>query len=224
MAFTLKKAASALMTGVIAAVLFVLPVSAQDTNGETFVQTLADEATGILNDESMNDTVLVAEFQNMFIQKTAIRQFGRSALGPYSRVATDEEFDQYIELLEQYATSIVASNLSEYSGERIVVNGSTVEERSSYAYVNVDSDVMSRNGDKIAGVRWLLIRREGEYRLYDITVEAPAEEGTFSLLQMQREEFGSIISNNGDRIRPLLRYLRTRITESGMTPANHASN
>jgi len=76
------------------------------------------------------------------------------------------------------------------------------------------------DGDRLAGVRWLLIRREDQYRVYDLTVETPDENGTFSLLQTQREEFNSVLSSNGGRIGLLLDYLRDRIRESGMTPAN----
>jgi len=224
MMFVSTQVAKAFVISILAIGLLASPAAARDTDGEVFVQSMANDATALLNDETLNEQAVISQFQTLFIQKTAIRQFGRSALGAYSRTTSDDEFNQYIELLEQYATAIVATNLSEYSGEEIVVRDSSIDERANFAYVNIDSDVIGRNGNRIAGVRWLLIRRGGEYRIYDITVETPAEEGTFSLLQTQREMFSSIISNNGNRINPLLRYLRDQITESGMTPANMASN
>lgn len=207
--------------GTLLALLVILPVHAQeDTAAEAWVQDLADHAISIMSNPASTEADIVTEFQTLLVEHAALRQFGRSALGTYARDITDEEFEQYVELLEQYASSVVRSRLDQYSGETLTVAGSSVNERSNFAYVSVDSNITNVDGEHLAGVRWLLIRREGEYRVYDITVEAPAETGTFSLLQTQREEYTSIITQNNGRICALLRYLRDRIREQGMEPAN----
>lgn len=193
---------------------------AQDDAAEAWVQDLADRGIGILGDPALSQDDIIAEFQDLLVENAALRQFGRSVLGAYSRDLTDEEFEQYIELLEQYASSVVRSRLDQYSGETLTVTDSTVNERSSFAYVSVDSDVRNVDNEHLAGVRWLLVRRDGDYRVYDITVEAPAEVGTFSLRQTQQEEFTSAITQSDGRARSILRYLRNRIREQGMEPAN----
>ncbi len=216
----LNKALIGALTAVVAFGTLAGQAIARDSDGEVFVQNLANEATMVLSDGSLSPDQVANQFQTVITENTALRQFGRSALGPYSRVVTDDEFDQYIELLEQYAASVIRSRFDEYSGEQIQVKDSSVDDRENYSWVSVNSDVMSQGGEYIAGVQWTLIRRDGAYRVYDITLQAPAEEGTFSLLQTQREEFGSIIANNGDSVGPLLGYLRDRIREAGMAPAN----
>ncbi len=206
--------------GAILAATMAVPAFAQDETAEAWVQSLADRGIEIMSDSSRSQDDIISEFQALLVENTAMRQFGRSALGSYSRDLSDDEFEQYIELLEQYASSIVRARLDQYSGETLTVSGSSVNERSSFAYVSVESDVRNLDNEHLAGVRWLLIRREGAYRVYDITVEAPAEAGTFSLRQTQQEEFTSAITQNDGRARSILRYLRNRIREQGMEPAN----
>lgn len=191
-----------------------------DEAAEAWVQNLADRGIEILGDPARTHDDIVAEFQALMVENVALRQFGRSVLGSYARDLTDEEFEQYIELLEQYASSVVRARLDQYSGETLTVTDSSVNERSSFSYVSVDSDVRNVDNEHLAGVRWLLVRRDGEYRIYDITVEAPAEVGTFSLRQTQQEEFTSAITQSDGRARSILRYLRSRIREQGMEPAN----
>lgn len=213
----------AFVIGLIVAMMLPTTALAQDHGAEVFVQDLANRATAMLGNPENNVDDVVAEFQTLLVENVALRNFGRSALGPYSRVATEEEFEQYIELLEQYATSVIRGRFEKYSGQTVIVTGSSVDVRTNFAYVSVESDILSVEGDHLASIRWLLIRRERDYRIYDITVETPDESGTFSLLQTQREEFNSIISSHGGRVRALLRYLRDRIRENGMTPANEAT-
>ncbi len=197
---------------------------AQDEVAEAWVQNLADRGIGILSDPARTQDDIVSEFQMLLVENAALRQFGRSVLGSYARDLSDEEFEQFIELLEQYASSVVRSRLGEYSGETLTVTGSSVNERTGFAYVSVDSDVRNADNEHLAGVRWLLVRRDGDYRVYDITVEAPAESGTFSLRQTQQEEFTSAITQNNGRAQTILRYLRNRIREQGLVPANDRAN
>lgn len=206
--------------GVLAALLLATPALARDEAAEAWVQSLADRATGILSNPDIDEETIVTEFQTLLTEHAALRSFGRSALGAYQRVATEEEFEQYIELLEQYATSVIRSRFTEYSNQTMSVTGSTIDARANFDYISVESDILDVEGERLAGVRWILIHRNGEYRVYNIVVETPAETGTFSLLQTQQEEFNSIITGNGGRISALLRYLRNKIREAGMEPAN----
>jgi phospholipid transport system substrate-binding protein len=202
--------------------LAMAPADAADRDlaAEAWVQDLATQATDLLGNSDTTTSDVASEFQTLLVEHTALRSFGRSALGAYSRIISDEDFNRYIALLEQYGTSVVRSRFSEYSGQTVVVTGSSVDTRDNFDYVNVDSDVLDVNGDLQASVRWLLIRRNGEYRVYDITVETTDETATFSLLQTQREEFNSILSSNGGDFNALFDYLRQRIREAGMTPSN----
>jgi len=214
--------------GVALLLAFAAPVGAmtsasgadRDLAGESWVQDLANQATAMLGNPDTTEEVVAAEFQDLLVEHAALRNFGRSTLGAYTRVISDEDFDRFVALLEQYGTSVVRGRFSEYSGQTIVVTGSSVDTRENFAYVNVNSDVLDQFGDVQASVRWLLIRRGQDYRVYDLTVETIDETATFSLLQTQREEFNSVLSGNGGRIEALLDYLRQRIREAGLVPAN----
>jgi len=202
--------------------LAMAPADAADRDlaAEAWVQDIANQAAEIMSDPATTSDQIVGDFQTLIIGNAALGSFGRSALGAYSRAISEADFDRYIALLGQYATSVVQNRFSEYSGQSILVTGSSVDPRESYAYVNVNSDVLNADGDVQATVRWLLIRRDGQYRVYDITVETTDESASFSLLQTQREEFNSVLSSNGGDINALFEYLRQRIREAGGVPAN----
>jgi len=192
----------------------------RDLNAETWVQNLANDATASLANTDMSSDEAAQEFQTILIENAAMRNFGRSTLGPYSRIISDTDFDRFVALLKQYGASVVQSRFSEYEGQTILVTDSSVDARENFSYVNVNSDILSAQGSVLASVRWLLIRRGEEYRVYDLTVETNDETATFSLLQTQREEFQSILRGNGDDFESLFNFLRTRIVQAGMTPAN----
>jgi len=198
------------------------PANAQDrdTNAEAWVQEIADDATAMLSDPETSALEAAGEFHNLLSEKAAMRNFGRSALGAYSRTIGDDDFDQFVALLEQYGAGVVQGRFSEYAGQSIMVRTSTVDERENFAYVGVESDILRANGSRQASVRWLLLRRGDAYRIYDITVETLDETATFSLLQTQREEFQSVLRSNGDDFDALFEYLREGIVESGVEPVN----
>lgn len=202
--------------------LAMAPADAADRDlaAEEWVQDIANNAAEIMSDPGTTADTIVSDFENLIVTNAALGSFGRSALGAYSRTISEADFDTYVALLGQYATSVVQGRFSEYSGQTILVTGSSVDARDAFAYVNVNSDVLSAEGDVQATVRWLLIRRDGQYRVYDITVETTDESASFSLLQTQREEFNSILSGNAGNFEALFDYLRQRIREAGGTPAN----
>ncbi len=225
----MKSGVTALISGglafflVLAGPVFAMPAAMaadRDLAAEAWVQDLANEATAVLGDPATDADDIAAEFQGLLVEHAAMRNFGRSALGAYSRTISDSDFDRFVALLEQYGTSVVQSRFSEYSGQSILVTGSAVDVRTNFAYVSVDSDVLNVHGNVQASVRWLLIRRGAEYRVYDLTVETTDETATFSLLQTQREEFNSVLTSNGGRFEALFDYLRAHISEAGLDPAN----
>ena len=202
--------------------LAMAPADAADRDlaAETWVQDIANNAAEIMSDPGTTSDQIVSEFEDLIVNNAALGSFGRSALGAYSRTISEADFDIYVALLGQYATSVVQGRFSEYSGQTILVTGSSVDARENFAYVNVNSDVLSAEGDVQATVRWLLIRRNDQYRVYDITVETTDESASFSLLQTQREEFNSVLSGNAGNFDALFDYLRQRIREAGGTPVN----
>jgi ABC-type transporter MlaC component len=184
---------------------------ASDPAAERFVQELANESLNILSDAALSRNERAKRFQALFLENTALRAFGRSALGRYSRVVTDAQFEEYLTLLEDYAILIIRSRLDDYSGETVSIDSSQVDERPSITYVSVDGRVINQENKLLARITLVLIRSRDQYRLFDLRVTTPGESGTFSLLATQRDEFDSVITNNRRDINALLNHLRRQI-------------
>lgn len=201
----------------LAMALFVTPAMAgPDPDAESFIGKLADEVLTTLDDPNTTTEVRNEKFRKLFLDNTAIRVFGRSALGRYARLATEDELQTYYGLLEDYAVQIMQLRLKDYTaGTKFVVTGSELQERPKVSRAFVESDVIGADGEKKAAVRWVLLKSAtSPYKIYDISVMTPSEGGTFSLLETQRSEFDAVISNNGRKISALLDFLRQQIDKT----------
>lgn len=218
--FHLRRAGLKLLAGA----LLVLPLSfsaaaAEDKKAEAFIEDLSRRVLNVLGDQSVDEPTRHAQFRTIFLDNIALKLFGRSALGPYARVATDAELAEYYKLLEDYAVETMYIRLQSYARSTIVVLSSDSQARGDVTYSFVDSDIKDSDGTKTAGMRWVLVSSPtSPFKLYDINVVTPNESGSFALLETQRAEFNSIITNNGRKVSALLDYLKTetvRIRQTG---------
>lgn len=228
-------------TAALAALLLgagpALAAKHQDRDAEAFVQDISDKGIAIIDQATWSTDRKRTEFRNLMSRHIAFRFFGRSALGPFARVPSTEQFNAYVELLKDYAAYAMQSQLNEYVGKKVRVLSSKVKESGRLAYVAVESEVFDRASGRIEGsANWLLIRqpRKAEhsaasgdgatpaafqtaagstygYKVFDLTLQTAGESASFSLLQTQRDEFTAILSRNNRDFDELLEYIRIQI-------------
>ncbi|NWG47334.1 MAG: ABC transporter substrate-binding protein [Alphaproteobacteria bacterium] len=207
-----RRTALALLLGLVLALPFARPAMADPKAAESFIEDLALRVLNILNDTTIDETTRASRFSDVFLSNIALKSFGRSALGPYARVATPEELEAYYDLLEVYAVQTMQIRLGQFADSTVVVTSATEKAQGETTYTFVESDVREPGGTREAGVTWVLISQDGSsFKIYDINVVTPGESGSFSLLETQRAEFTSVIANNGRKISALLDFLRTEI-------------
>ena len=206
-----------LLAAFLALTLLVTPAAAgPDPAAEAFISDLADEVISTLEDPNVGTDARNEKFRKLFLDNTAIRVFGRSALGKYARLPSKEEYETYYGLLKDYAVQTMQLRLKDYTnGTRFEIKGSELQERPKVSRAYVDSDVIGDDGEKKASVRWVLLKSAtSPYKIYDVSVTTPSEGGTFSLLETQRSEFVAVLDNNGRKISALLGFLRQQIDKT----------
>ena len=109
----------------------------------------------------------------------------------------------YLTLFEDLIVTTYVDRFSRYSGERLTVSRSLVDEASGD--VLVYSDITRPAGGQPVEVGWRVRARDGTMKIVDVYVEG------VSLGQTQRSEFASVIRNTGGKVAGLLDEMRRRV-------------
>ncbi len=165
---------------------------------ESFVRSFADEGLAVLADREMSGDDRRAAFRRLLNQNFDVALVGRFALGKHWRRATASERQEYMGLFEDFVVASTTRRLSNYVNETIEIGRSRPKgERGAV----VASRIVRPHAESIR-VDWRLHRREGAWRIVDVSVEG------VSLVLTQRNEFDAVIRSGGGRIDALLKRLR----------------
>jgi phospholipid transport system substrate-binding protein len=109
--------------------------------------------------------------------------------------ATDDQKERYISAFKKYFINSYANKLDQYSGEKIIVNGS--EEAGKY--VIVDTNIVREGTDTLKiNLKWRLLNKNDDIKIIDLNIEG------ISLVIAQREEFQSFLLNNDGDLEALI--------------------
>lgn len=163
-----------------------------------FINTMGNQALAMLA-PAASTTQRAAEFRSLFRRDFDVPQIARFVLGPYWRVATPAQQQEFIRLFENYISLAYSTRLSHYAGDRLVVTGSRLIPGGAV----VESRV-ARSGGPPVGIEWRLTRYGGTYKINDVVVDG------VSMAVTQRSEFSSVIQRNGGEVEGLLAELRAK--------------
>ena len=175
-------------------------LSAEEDAGD-FVQSLANEATAALADESLSAADRERALGRLFDKSFDLRTISRFALGRYWRTATPAERREYQAVFRDFIVKTSSKRFSSFTGEQLEVTGSRREGKMD---VVVRSRILRPKGPPIR-VMWRLRRSSEDYRVIDVIVEG------VSMLITQRDEFSSVIRNSGGKVEGLIAILRKKV-------------
>lgn len=204
--FAWAKLALALLVAAALLVQAGLARAETDPEAEAFISTVAEEAIGILNDQSKGQKERTDAFADLVIANADMTAIGYFTLGQYRRSATPEQLDTFMDLFQSFTKNFYSLRLAEYANQTLEVTGSQLVNNGKE--VIVTSQLIQPQGSPTA-VNWRLRKNaEGDYKLRDLQVV-----GVWLALE-QRSQFTATIANNNGSIDALLDVLRERV-ESG---------
>ena len=186
----------------LAAILLMAPLAAR-ADGEAaraFVRGLADGAISIVSSPDLSREQFDAEFRRFVFEGFNTQVVGRSALGRYWRVATEEQRAAYQDAFFGYIVETYAARFKQYADESFQVNG-VREINEAEAIV---STVIVRPTATDVAVDWHVLQDGGEYRIVDMIIEG------LRLSITLRDQFSAAIRANGGSIDRLIEDLRAR--------------
>jgi len=169
-------------------------------NAKSFVEKLAEDGIGFLENQSLNEEQRKKEFQKVLKHNFDMKTIGRFALGRYWRTSSKQQQKEYLDLFEKMVVDVYSRRFSDYNGEDFVVVSSRVQGKSDAIVL---SQIVPSSGSKI-NVEWRVRKKKnGSLKVVDIMVEG------VSMSLTQRSDFASVIQRGGGKIDVLLDHLRS---------------
>jgi len=163
-----------------------------------FINQLGTQAIQVLG-PSVAMPQRVARFRELFHADFDLPGIAQFTLGRYWRVATPEQQQQYMGLLQEYLAQAYAGRLAQYAGEKFAALNAQPQGDETVVF----SEITRNDGGKIR-VEWHLIN-SGGWKITDAYVAG------VSMKVTQRDEFGSVIAQGGGSVQYLLDKLRQKV-------------
>ena len=197
-----------LILGAAAAVpmLAVMAAAAQadsiapDT-AKTFITQSGQQLVSIVNGPSSAGQKAIA-LRQLVNQIVAVDQVGDYVLGRYIKVATPDQHQQFQTLFHQLLSYNITYQINAYQGVTLTVNGVTQQGND----MMVDTTITTP-GKAPADVGWAVDEIGGQPKIIDVIVA-----GT-SLRITTRNDYGSVITDNGGQVSALLSAMQMQISK-----------
>lgn len=177
-------------------------IAAAGTDPAAFVQSLGEQALASLTGNDVTPSLRNERFRDLLHQNFDVPAIGKTVLGRYWRVATDQEREEYLKLFEDFLVVNYAKRFAEYTGQQFVVKGVRNE---TDTLVTVLTLVKPPGGGEAARLDWLLRSDADAYKILDLKIEG------ISMSETHRSEFASVIQSSGGKVAGLIDALRNKV-------------
>jgi phospholipid transport system substrate-binding protein len=174
-------------------------------SADSLIRQLGDDAVRMLANGSLTEQQREAEFHRLLLTGFDLDTISRLVLGRFWRQASDAQKSEFRSLFEVYVVKSYVARLGHYDGETFKVSGTRPGDGGD---VMVQSEIDRPNGPPIH-VEWRVRKEDAGYRIVDVFVDG------ISMMQTQRDEFATVIQNNGDKVDALLSRLRQQTAAKG---------
>jgi len=169
------------------------------------VERLGTEAVELLANDALSANEQRVAFDKLISRDFNMKLIGRFVLGKHWRKATKDQQAEYQDLFKRYIISTYQKRIGEYSGENLkIVRAKPINKKEFL----VLSQIIRPSGPPIK-LDWRV--RKGKktgQKIVDIIVE------NVSMAITHRDEFSSVISQNGGQVEGLLKRLRKQIASA----------
>lgn len=173
---------------------------AADRAASDVIKTLADDAIVGLTDQSLSDQTRQQNFVALMKRYFAMDVISRFVLGRYWRTISEQELNEFSDLLQDYLALNYANQFKDFNGDQFVVG----DERQQNKDIFVNSQFVRPDGPPVS-IIWRLREFGNEYKIIDVTVEG------LSMGITHRDEFTAVIQNNNGKVSALTETLRAKV-------------
>lgn len=168
---------------------------------DAFIREVGTDTLQALGDRSLTAEKRESLVRDLLTSHLDLEAVGRFCLGRYSRSLNDGQRAEYSKLFEDYLVKVYSQLLAQYNGETLQVRDGS---RAAGSETLVDLQINRPNGPPIR-VEWKLHEKSGKPLLTDVIVEG------VSMAFTQRQQFESVIQNNGGKVEALFAAMKKQI-------------
>ena len=175
----------------------------QGQAAERFVHELCVQALSIAGDSGLNQETRRRQYGEILDRNFDVPWISRFVLGRYWRGLSDELRDQYQSLFRDIIITAYSQRFRSHSGFQVKVLGHRFGKRN---HLFVESEIFNQDGSSpVIPVVWRLVPMEGGFRVIDLVVTG------VSMGITQRNEYASVIRNNGGQVEGLIAAMRKQL-------------
>lgn len=178
------------------------PALAATTPAEAYIEQNVQHGLAILNDRNAAREQTDTKFRDFLESLTDIKRIALFTLGAAVKTAQPADIDAFVDAFRGYAAAVYQSQLSKYSGQSLVVTGST--ERSPGEFI-VRTKITEANG-KITGdapeVDFRVTSQNGNFIVLDASVS-----GVW-LAVNERDQFSGFLAQHHNDVAALTSHIK----------------
>ena len=186
---------------IIISILFFLCLNTNSIANisSNFINNITDSASSILSSENTREEK-IQKLIEIGENSVDIDGIGFYTLGKHRKILNDGQKDEFKKIFREYFLKSFSSRLVEYKEAKIVVISEDIKNEK---YTIVKSKLLATSDRPEVSIDWRVYTKDPTKPLIrDLIIEG------LSLARTQREEFNSIITNNGGDIKALFTSLK----------------
>ena len=184
---------------VIILFFFNLNSNSQANISSNFINDITDRASNILSSQDTRE-IKIQELVKIGEYSVDIDGIGFYTLGKHRKSLNDDQKEEFKKIFRKYFLKSFSTRLVEYKEAKIVVISADVKNEK---YTIVKSKLLATSNRPEVSIDWRVFTKDLSRPLIrDLIIEG------LSLARTQREEFNSIIINNGGDVNALFKSLR----------------
>ena len=186
---------------IIISILFFLCLNTNSIANisSNFINNITDSASSILSSENTREEK-IQKLIEIGENSVDIDGIGFYTLGKHRKILNDGQKDEFKKIFREYFLKSFSSRLVEYKEAKIVVISEDIK---NDKYTIVKSKLLATSNRPEVSIDWRVYTKDPTKPLIrDLIIEG------LSLARTQREEFNSIIVNNGGDIKALFTSLK----------------
>jgi phospholipid transport system substrate-binding protein len=188
---------------------FLAPAMA-DEDPMTVVKNTVNQALDVLRDTSSPLAQRQDKLRQIVAQTFDFKEMAKSALGYHWKELTPAQQQEFTNAFVAFIEDSYLSKINDYRGQQ--VNFLKVS-NDGPQYAQVNTDIVQPNGKDAIHVNYRLLKEDGTWKIYDVTVDA------ISIIANYRNQFNRVMNSKG--YDTLIKDLKAKQAALAASLANH---
>lgn len=188
---------------------FLVPARA-DEDPMTVVKTTVNQALEVLRDTSSPLAQRQDKLRQIVSQTFDFKEMAKSALGYHWKELTPAQQEEFTNAFVAFIEDSYLSKINDYHNQQVNFLKVTND---GPQYAQVNTDIVQPNGKDAIHVNYRLLKEDGTWKIYDVTVDA------ISIIANYRNQFNRVMNSKG--YDTLIKDLKAKQAALAASLANH---